>query len=89
MKFKFDENLEGKPIARFRQAGHDAIGVIAEGLSGADDERVASVSQSENRCLLTLDLDFANTLHFPPRGFAGIIVLRPPKPKLRLIYLTS
>lgn len=30
--------------------------------------------------LVTLDLDFSNVLRFPPREYAGIVVLRLPHP---------
>src|SRR5713226_8659622 len=47
-----------------------------EGLSGADDTVIASRSRSEDRVLVTLDLDFANVLAYPPAQHARIIVLR-------------
>jgi hypothetical protein len=34
-------------------------------------------------CLLTLDLDFAQTTAYPPAGYSGIIVLRHPRPTLK------
>lgn len=40
----------------------------------------------EEQCLLTLDIDFADVLRFPPHRTAGIAVLRLPKnPSLRLL----
>jgi hypothetical protein len=35
------------------------------------------VCRPEGRCLVTLDLDFANPIRFPPAGYSGIAVLRP------------
>jgi len=40
------------------------------------DERVIVVAQSLDAVLLTVDLDFASILDYPPRGYNGIIVLR-------------
>jgi hypothetical protein len=40
--------------------------------------RLYEVCASEGRCLISLDLDFADVLRFPPRSRAGIVVLRPP-----------
>jgi hypothetical protein len=40
---------------------------------------------AEHRILITLDMDFANPLRFPPESTAGIIVLRPPRPLMSLI----
>mgnify|MGYP006294554001 FL=1 len=37
------------------------------------------VCRVEERALVTLDLDFANPVHYPPSKYAGIIVLRPAK----------
>ena len=33
---------------------------------------------SENRTLVTLDLDFSNILRYPPEGTPGLMVLRGP-----------
>jgi len=34
------------------------------------------LAQSLDAILLTVDLDFANILHYPPQSHAGVIVLR-------------
>jgi predicted nuclease of predicted toxin-antitoxin system len=79
MKFKLDENLSARLIVLFTQAGHHAETVAQEELSGASDARLFEVCCAEDRCLITLDLDFADVLRFPPRRTPGIAVLRPPK----------
>lgn len=77
MKFKLDENL-GRGIARIlHEAGHDVATVYDQKLSGANDQTIYDVCQREQRCLITLDLDFSNVLRFPPEPTAGIVVLRP------------
>jgi len=78
MKLKFDENLGKAAAARFQTAGHDAQTVRSQGLSGETDRKVIAVCQTEQRCLVTLDLDFANPLLFDPAEYAGIAVLRLP-----------
>jgi len=60
-------------------AGHAVATVGDQGLAGADDPRVISVCAAEQRCLVTLDLDFSNPFVFPPERFAGIAVLRLPR----------
>jgi hypothetical protein len=78
MKIKLDENL-GKAIAViFRSAGHDTQTVVEQDMAGAPDRKVINVCQSELRCLVTLDLDFANPLLFDPAEYAGIAVIRLP-----------
>jgi predicted nuclease of predicted toxin-antitoxin system len=72
------------------QEGHEVLTVQEQGLSGASDAQVATTAQREGYCLVTLDLDFANPLAFPPHLYAGIIVLRHPKPTTkRLLQLVE
>jgi len=53
--------------------------VSEEKLNGVSDELLLNACVSESRCLITLDLDFADVLRFPPRQAAEIAVLRPPR----------
>ncbi len=76
MKFKTDENLPVEVATTLRQAGFDVETVCNEHLSGADDEMIAARLRSEDRILVTLDLDFANIQAYPPGQYPGIIVLR-------------
>ena len=77
MKFKLDENLGSSSAELLRIAGFDVVTVHNENLGGATDNHIFSVCIKENRCLITLDLDFSNILRFPPFGTPGIIILRP------------
>jgi len=52
-------------------------------MSGASDEQVFAAAAAENRCLVTLDLDFSDPIHFPPA--TGTIVLRVPVPSMAMI----
>lgn len=78
MRFKLDENLGTTAADVFRSAAHDVHTVRDQGLSQATDRAVIGACQSEQRCLVTLDLDFANPLLFHPAEYAGIAVLRLP-----------
>lgn len=83
MKIKLDENL-GPSIARiFQDSGHDACLVRDQGLSGKEDSVLIEVCRAEGRCLVTLDLDFAQILTFPPQRYLGIAILRLPEPMSR------
>jgi predicted nuclease of predicted toxin-antitoxin system len=75
MRFKLDENLSHSVAALFRAAGHDASTVRDEGLRGAPDEELFSVSAREDRVLVTLDRDLGQVLRFPPETSAGIIII--------------
>jgi predicted nuclease of predicted toxin-antitoxin system len=63
-----------------RQAGHDVSTVNEQGMASAADRDLIVVCQAEQRCLVSLDLDFSNPLRFKPSNYSGIAVLRlPPK----------
>jgi predicted nuclease of predicted toxin-antitoxin system len=76
VRLKLDENLGHRWAEQLRAAGHDVETVHEENLSGATDDAVARSATLERRALVTLDVDFANLLRFPPRQTAGIAVLR-------------
>jgi len=66
MKFKLDENIGSRSVRLFPGAGHDCETVSKEGLGGASDELIYETCIRENRCLVSLDLDFADVVRFPP-----------------------
>lgn len=76
MRLKLDENLGIRWRDRLRVAGHDVDTVGEEGLKGAEDASVLEAAIEARRALVTLDLDFANPLRFPPHETHGIAVLR-------------
>ncbi|MGO9834108.1 MAG: DUF5615 family PIN-like protein [Polyangiaceae bacterium] len=76
MKFKIDENLPTQVAVALREAGHDAMSVVDQGLGGREDAGVAEVCRREGRSLVTLDVDFANVQAYPPRAYPGLVVLR-------------
>jgi predicted nuclease of predicted toxin-antitoxin system len=83
MKFKLDENLDPRAREILTKWGHEVMTVQEEGLRGASDTYLIQVARQEDRCFVTLDLDFADILAFPPHQHRGIIVLRHPKPTVR------
>lgn len=81
LKLKLDENIGRRGIELLVQAGHDVCTVVDQNLTSTEDRNLANICAAEQRCLISLDLDFANTLLFRPSDYAGLVVLRlPPKP---------
>ena len=76
MLFKLDENLPGALAGLFAEAGHDAVTVSEQEMTGAGDPRVAAVCRSEGRALVTLDMDFADIRNYPPQEYPGLVVFR-------------
>ena len=76
MKFKIDENLPVDAVKTFQEAGYNTVSVLDQSLQGCSDKTLISVCKNENRILVTLDIDFANLLTYPPQEYAGIIMLR-------------
>jgi hypothetical protein len=79
LKLKLDENLGHRVAGLIRQAGHDVSTVFEQNLAGADDPVLIRQCRAESRALVTLDLDFANPLVFPPWEYRGIAVFRLPR----------
>lgn len=79
MKIKLDENLGDRGRAILEAAGHDACTVARQSLNGADDRQLIEACRAEGRALVTLAIDFANPLVYPPRRYPGIAVIRLPR----------
>jgi predicted nuclease of predicted toxin-antitoxin system len=76
VNLKVDENLPVEAAEILRQCGFAADTGRGRHLSGSHDEVVASRSRSEDRVLVTPDLDFANIEAYPPGTHAGVVVVR-------------
>jgi predicted nuclease of predicted toxin-antitoxin system len=80
MRFKLDENLGRRGLELLKAAGHDAMTVSEQGLSGAADAALFTHCAEEGRALITLDHDFGQILRFPPEQSAGLVILEPGSP---------
>jgi len=79
IRIKVDEDLPVEVADLLRSAGHDAITVAQEGLTGSPDDSLLKAVQRERRCLLTADKGFANAQSLPPGTHAGVVLLRLPR----------
>ena len=77
MQFKLDENMPTSAVPLLQQNGHDVHTVFDEGLNGKIDGKIAEVCRKEQRILITLDTDFSDIRSYPPKNYAGIVLLRP------------
>ena len=76
MKVKLDENLGSRGKEVFERHGHDVRTVPDQELQAAQDRQLIEICRREERCLISLDLDFSNPMVFPPPEYGGIAVLR-------------
>ena len=58
MRFLADAGISPKTIEFLRRSGHDAVHVRELAMQRAPDRPVAEKARSDNRILLTFDLDF-------------------------------
>ena len=66
MRFKIDENLPVEVADLLRANMHDAMTIFDKHMIGELDPKVASVCKSEERAIITLDLDFSDIRTYPP-----------------------
>jgi predicted nuclease of predicted toxin-antitoxin system len=76
LKFKLDENLGGLALETLKSAGFDTMSVADQELCGTPDSNLADICRAEGRTLVTMDVEFANPLLYPPHEYRGIVLIR-------------
>jgi predicted nuclease of predicted toxin-antitoxin system len=90
VRIKVDEDLPPAVTERLREAGHEAAGVVEQGMSGWKDPALWEAVQREGRFLFTSDKGFGDIRAYPPGTHTGILVLRPDQDGIRpLVELTE
>lgn len=78
MKFLLDANMPRSAASVLRELGHEVEDVRDFLPDGSDDATVAAHARAGKSILVTRDFDFADIRNYPPKDFAGIIVLELP-----------
>jgi predicted nuclease of predicted toxin-antitoxin system len=73
--FLVDENTSRTLVPALREAGFHAEHIYDAGLQGHPDDEIFSYAQMHQQTIITIDLDFANIIDYPPPHF-GIVILR-------------
>jgi Domain of unknown function (DUF5615) len=79
MRFLIDADLPrrlAQVIARF---GHHSSDVRDIGLGHAPDDQIAQYARQQRICLITGDWGFADIRAYPPKEYAGIVVIGLPE----------
>jgi predicted nuclease of predicted toxin-antitoxin system len=83
MRVKVDEDLPQAAIQSLRRHGHEAIGVVEQGMGGSKDPELWEAVQSEGRFLVTADKGFGDIRSYPPGTHHGVLLLRPDQAGIR------
>jgi predicted nuclease of predicted toxin-antitoxin system len=87
VRVKLDENLPRDVRERLEALGWDVHDVHEEQLAGALDAAIQVACETEDRVLITLDMDFADVRRYDPGKSPGVIVLRPHNQSIRSVLV--
>jgi predicted nuclease of predicted toxin-antitoxin system len=83
MRIKVDEDLPKAAVQMLRGQGHQALGVIEQGMGGRKDPDLWRAVQAEHRFLVTADKGFGDIRSYPPGTHQGVLLLRPDQVGIR------
>ena len=76
MRFLADMGVAMRVVEWLRSQGHDAVHLREEGLHRASDEQIFAKALTENRVVLTFDLDFGEIAALTHDRVARVILFR-------------
>lgn len=76
MSLLLDHNVPAKFARLLNEWGYEASRLTDHLAPDTEDVDVIALAQTLDAILLTIDLDFANILDYPPQGYVGIVVMR-------------
>lgn len=76
MSILLDNCVPRRYLRLLREWGYDAHWSGETLAEDADDKDVIALAVQQDAAVLTVDMDFANILEYPPTNYGGIIVMR-------------
>jgi predicted nuclease of predicted toxin-antitoxin system len=76
MKFLADVGISPRSVEHLRQLGYDAVHLIEQGLQRLPDSDILAKAYSEERVLLTHDLDFADLMAASRATLPSVVIFR-------------
>ncbi|HEY9702480.1 MAG TPA: DUF5615 family PIN-like protein, partial [Allocoleopsis sp.] len=76
MKFLADMGVSPLTVKALCELGYDAIHLCEQGLERLSDTLIMSKAKSENRIVLTFDLDFGDLLAYSGDSLPSVIIFR-------------
>lgn len=76
MNFLADMGISPKTVAHLRDLGHDAVHLHEQGLDRLPDPEILEKARTENRVLLTHDLDFGELLAAGGGRLPSVVIFR-------------
>ena len=76
MRFLADMGVSLKTVIWLRQSNHDAVHLREDGLQQLSDPLVLEKAYTENRILLTFDLDFGQLMAASKQKLPSVVVFR-------------
>ena len=87
LHFLVDASLPRATAEVLCAAGHQASDVRDIGLGAADDRTIAAHARQARLCLITRDAGFGDIRVYPPREYAGIVIVEAPYRAWRQLLL--
>ncbi|MGB3202172.1 MAG: DUF5615 family PIN-like protein [Nodosilinea sp.] len=76
MRFLADMGISPRTVEWLRQQGYDSVHLVDEGLNRLSDEGIIDKARTENRIVLTIDLDFGYLLAISQANLPSVVIFR-------------
>ena len=76
MKFLADMGISQRTVEWLRNQGYDIVHLREQGLQRLADENILAKAVTEERIVLTMDLDFTNLLAWSGGALPSVIIFR-------------